>query len=122
MTEKLLKKSPEINERFVDDFTITVPDARGVTEILQLALSADPHLRGRFPDVITTTHSQLIKCRRRTKTETRHSECLDERKIELQQTRKNVKQILKLSYLFKFIQSIGKEADIIHHPSSIIQG
>jgi len=109
MKEEHVKNSPEINERFVNDFAVTVPDARRVTEILQLTLRADPHLGGGFPEVVTATTGQLIKRRRRTKTETRHSECLNERKIKLQQTtRKITKQTAQLCYLSKLIAEYSK--------------
>jgi len=53
--------SPEVNERFLDDFAVTVPDARRVAEILQLTFSADPHLRRGLTKVVTRAYSQLVQ-------------------------------------------------------------
>ena len=89
------RKSPEIDERFVDDFAITVPDARRITEVLQLTLCTNLHLWRWFNQIITTSTGQLVKCGRRAKTETRNSECLDKWKIKLQPTTRKVSNSVK---------------------------
>jgi len=54
------EKSPEVNEWFIDDFAVTVPDTRCITEVLQLTLATDLNLGRRFNEIVTTTADQLI--------------------------------------------------------------
>ena len=80
------RRSPEIDKRFVDDFAVTVPDARRGAEVGQLLFSVNLHLRRRLDEIVaTTTAERLVEGGRQTKAEARHAECLDERKIKLQQ-------------------------------------